>query len=76
MAIRRRPRGTLNSPATLGWEVEKEKRERFIEIAKRADVSAAVLFEMVVDHLELTDQGIPTWMPEQDRAGELPIDSV
>ena len=74
MAIRRRPRGTLNEPATLGWEVEKVKRERFIEIAMRADVSAAVLFEMVVDHLELTDQGIPTWMPRKDHDGELPID--
>ncbi|TFC93008.1 MULTISPECIES: hypothetical protein [Cryobacterium] len=74
MAIRRRPRGTLDNPVTLGWVVQKDQRERFIEIAKRSEISAAVLFEMVVDHLELTDQGIPPWMPEKNRDGELPID--
>ena len=75
MAIRRRERGTLKNPVTLGWVVQKQQREKFIAIAERADVSAAVLFEQVVDHLELTDQGIPPWMPLKNRDGELPIDS-
>lgn len=75
MAIRRRERGTLKDPVTLGWVVQKQQREKFIAIAERADVSAAVLFEQVVDHLELTDQGIPPWMPSKNHDGELPIDS-
>ncbi len=49
-------------------------KDKFDAIADRAGVSRAVMFELVVDHLELTDQGIPTWMPPKSREGELPIE--
>ena len=74
----RRARGTIADPVTLGFTVERAKRERFNAIAANSEVSAAVLFETVVDRLEseLTDQGIPSWLPEKDRSEELPIDTV
>lgn len=76
MAPRRRPRGTLLDPVPIGYVVERPSKEKFDAVAVRAGISSAVLFEMVVDHLELTDQGLPVWMPQQDRDGELPINSA
>lgn len=76
MAPRRRPRGTLVDPVPIGYVVERPSKEKFDAVAVRAGISSAVLFEMVVDHLELTDQGLPVWMPRQDRDGELPINSA
>ena len=63
-------------PIGLGWAVERDAKLRFEAIAAKANVSAAVLFEMAVDNLPLTDQGIPSWMPPLTRDGELPIDSA
>jgi hypothetical protein len=76
MADYRRARGALRDPVNLGWEVERVKRERFKAMAENCELSAAVFFEQVVEHLEqeLTNQGIPSWMPEKDRTGELPIE--
>lgn len=72
----RRPRGTLLDPAKVHWEVEKASKLRFNLLAKRLNVSQAVLFEQMVEHLELTDQGLPVWWPEEDRSEELPIKDV
>jgi hypothetical protein len=63
-------------PVPMGYVVERLSKEKFDAIAVRAGISSAVLFEQIVDHLELTDQGIPTWMPPLERNGELPIDSA
>ncbi len=75
MAPRRRPRGSLIDPVAVGYEVERASKDHFDAIAVRAGVSSAVLFERVVEHLELTDQGLPVWWPvELSREGQLPID--
>ena len=78
MADYRRARGNLVDPAVLGFEVERERRERFKTIASSSKLSAAVLFELVVDHLEteLTEDGVPTWLPKTNRDRELPIDAA
>lgn len=78
MADHRRKRGALKDAVGLGWEVERVKRERFKAIAANCEVSAAVLFEALVDHLEteLTDEEVPVWMPKKDRSEELPIPSA
>jgi hypothetical protein len=76
MAPKRRPRGTLVDPVPIGYEVERVAKDKFDAIADRVGVSRAVMFELVVDHLELTDQGIPTWMPPKSREGELPIEPI
>lgn len=74
----RRARGTIVDPVTVGFTVERAKRDRFNAIAENSELSSAVLFEKVVDHLEseLTNQGIPSWLPEKDRSEELPIDTA
>ena len=59
-----------------GWKIERASKLRIESMARNANVSAAVMLELLAEHVELTDQGIPVWMPEKDRAGELPIDSA
>ncbi len=63
-------------PVALTYTVEKASKDRFEAIAGRSGLSAALFFEAVVEHLELTDQGIPPWVPPLSRDGELPIDTA
>jgi hypothetical protein len=74
MTDRRRPRGTMEHPVTPGWKIERASKERIDEIAQRAGISSSYLVELLAEHVELTDQGIPTWLPPLNRDGELPID--
>lgn len=74
MAQRRRPRGTMKDPVTPAWKIERASKERIDAIARRAGISASYLVELMADHIELTDQGIPPWLPALTRDGELPID--
>lgn len=75
MAPRRRPRGTLVNPVPIGYVVEREAKDRLDQIADQASVSSAVMFEHIMEHLELTGRGLPVTWPDQElRDGELPID--
>lgn len=76
MAPRRRPRGSLVDPVNMGYEVERVAKERLDRVAEIAGVSSAVMFEHIIGHLELTDQGLPVTWPENPRDGELPIDAA
>jgi len=72
----RRKRGTMQAPTALTYKVEKASKDTFEKIATKAGMTGALFFEAAVEHLELTDQGIPSWVPPLDRDGELPIDTV
>jgi len=74
MAPRRRPRGSLVDPIALGYEVERAAKIKLDRIAENAGVSSSVMFEHIVEHLQLTDQGLPVTWPEKSRDEELPID--
>lgn len=52
-------------PISLGWTVEQDARDQVDRMAHRANVSSAVFFERMVEHVEteLTAQGIPSWWP-------------
>ena len=79
MQVRRRPRGTRVAPVRVAWEIVRDRKERFELLARRAGVSASVFLELVIDHLEdeLTDRGVPEWMPQPEpNEGELPIDTA
>ena len=69
--VKRRARGTMKNPVSLTYSVEEASKRRFETIAARSGMTGAVFFEQVVEHLELTDQGIPPWVPPLDRDGEL-----
>lgn len=73
----RRPRGSLREPTSLGWNVELDNKEKWQKIAAHAGVSAAALFDMMVETLELDPRGYPSWFvaPPLDD-GELPIDAA
>jgi len=78
MSDARRPRGSMIDPVTPGWKIERESRDLIASMAASAGVSASVFIEAMAEHTksELTTQGIPSWMPEKDRSGELPIDTA
>lgn len=64
----------MKDPIPLGWRVERESRDRFSDLAAKADLSGAALFDLMVQTLELDDRGLPTWVPRDDDKGQLPID--
>ncbi|GAA0503516.1 MULTISPECIES: hypothetical protein [Actinomycetes] len=75
----RRPRGTRVDPVAIGWEIERSRKDRFIQLAHHAGVSSAAFLEIIMDRLEddLTDRGVPSWWPEPSRQdGELPIEAA
>lgn len=77
MAPRRRPRGSLVNPVPLGYVVEGAAKKKLDDIADNAAVSSAVMFEHIMEHLELTARGLPVTWPEQElHDGELPIDAA
>lgn len=75
MAPRRLPRGTRKDPVPVGYRIESEYKTRLDNVARNAGVSTSVLIEHMVEHLELTDQGIPVWWTPLPRDEELPINS-
>lgn len=74
MSSPRRPKGSMKDPIPLGWRVERESRDKFTELAAKAGISGAALFDMMVQTLKLDDRGLPTWLPRTDDEGKLPID--
>jgi len=74
----RRPRGTVQDPVAIGWKIERVSRDLIASMAAASGVSASEFVELMAAHTKsaLTDQGIPPWMPEKDRSGELPIGSA
>lgn len=73
-ATPRRPRGSVKDGVTPAWKIQRHAKARIDAVAKRAGISSSYLVELMAENLELTDQGIPSWLPEIDRSQELPID--
>lgn len=63
----------------LGYVVEATTKQKFDAVAEHSDVSSSELIETLMLRMiasDLTDQGIPSWLPEKDRSGELPINTA
>lgn len=61
----------------MGYVVEREKKDLLDRIADNAKVSSAVMFEEIMNHLELNNRGLPVWWPDQElNDGELPIEAA
>lgn len=58
----------------MSWRIARSSRDRINKIAKRSGMSTSELVEHLIKNIDLTDQGIPSWLPELPRDGELPID--
>lgn len=65
----------MKDPIPLGWRVERESRDKFTDLAAKAGISGAALFDLMVETLEIDDRGLPTWVPRDDSRGQLPIDT-
>ncbi len=72
----RRPRNSLRDPVVVGWTIERDVRDRAAKIAARAGVSTSALVQAAIEHMDLTMDGLPTWMPAPEREGELPVFDV
>ena len=44
--------GTMKHPTPMGWKVERENKEHFADLAKKAGMSAAAFFDLMVETLE------------------------
>lgn len=71
--IAKRPRGELTAPVGMNYVVNRPFKERLEAIAANSGVSASVMFEKIIEHVELTDQGVPIWWTPLSRNEELPI---
>lgn len=76
MAASRRPRGTRIDPVSPGYVIERETKNRLSVLAQRAGTSPSLMLEQIVDHLELNDEGLPTWWEPLSQNEELPINSA
>ena len=68
----RRPRGSRKDPVAIGYDVERENKDRWADIARNAGVSPSALFDLMVESIELDEHGVPLWFK---RPEELPIDA-
>jgi len=74
MTDRRLPYGTRVDPVKFGIRVERRNKDRFDGLARDLGLSSAALFDLMVENLELDDQGRPTWLPDElPKDGELPM---
>jgi hypothetical protein len=64
-----KPRGTAKEPVPIGYRVERSAKDRFDAIAARAGVSKAIMFESMVEHVQLDEDGLPTWWADQKLVG-------
>ena len=70
----RRPNGTVGETLITGWRIRKANKRQVAAVAAAAGISESALVDLMIEKLPLTDQGIPSWLPEKDRSEELPID--
>lgn len=75
MNIKRRPRGSLKDPVPVGWAVERASKEHFAELATKAGYTSAAFLDLMMNSIELDESGKPSWVPQRDTEGQLPIDS-
>lgn len=66
----------MRDAVMVGLRLERDNRDHLAAVAKRAGISASELMDQLITHMELTDQGIPPWLPEKSRDGELDIDAA
>lgn len=71
--IARRPPGELTDPVGMNYVVNRRYKQRLEELAHSAGVSAAVMFEQILDHVEVTADNVPTWWTPRPAPEELPI---
>lgn len=80
MAGPRIPRGTRGTAATVtaGWKIDERSRDRWNAIAARSGISAAALFDRMVESIEVDGPNRPSWLPDDPIAGDgvLPIDAA
>lgn len=75
MTVRRRPRSSMENPVVPGWKVDRSARDKVRGAAAVAGISQSHLVQLLIERMELSEQGNPEWLPPHESDGELPIDS-
>lgn len=71
MAVLRRERGSRVKPKVFGFTIEEESSEQISKVSQRMGTSRSHLIDLLIEHLELTDEGVPTWWTPQTKTTEL-----
>ena len=72
----RRDHSSVENPQPIGWRVKGANKQRIIDMAQLAQMSAAEFFDLMVENLELDERGLPEWIPRDEDEGQLPIDKA
>lgn len=65
----RRARGTSKGNIQAGYIIPPESKQLLADVSRRLGISASEGLELILDHLELDDDGYPTWA-DRDRIPE------
>ncbi|GAB6855978.1 hypothetical protein [Microbacterium xylanilyticum] len=60
----RRKMGAVTDPVLVSWRIELATRSRVNDLAKRSAMSASEFVDRMVEHIELTAQGVPPWVEQ------------
>lgn len=44
-------------------------------MAVDAGITSAAMLQLIIEHVELTDAGVPTWYRDESQTEELPINT-
>lgn len=74
MNVKRRPRGSMKEPVSVGWEIDRSVKDHFADLARKAGYTNSAFLELMMRSVVLDEDGTPTWVPKNDTEGQLPID--
>lgn len=66
----RRPRGSVREPVVVALRIEQASRHKFAAAAKASGMSMAAVFDLLVEHMPVDENGVLEWVREE----QLPIE--
>jgi len=72
--LNQRPKGAMTDPVGFTLRIERATRNRIVSVATRSGISASVLVELMVEHMDGLAEGVPSWLPARVGDEELLID--
>ncbi|MEG9250357.1 hypothetical protein V6S67_19885 [Arthrobacter sp. Soc17.1.1.1] len=69
----RRARGTSKGNIQAGYIIPPESKQRLADVSRRLGISASEGLELILEHLELDADGLPTWADRENIPEALPM---
>jgi len=75
MTQQRRKKGSIPDPVRISWRVAQGHKDYIDELAVKAGISSAAVFDLLVASIKDESETWPTWLPKRaDHEGKLPIE--